>query len=136
MMLVVSLIGIGTTVALPRVRTLVMRQQVDRTTQIVASDIRSAFTSAARGRVPVRVIFSPSTTLYAVTNRITGDTIVRRNFGSGDLRVMGLAGSTATLDVFPNGVATGVDTITVSGTGYSRTISISRIGFVRVLPLP
>ena len=135
MMLVVVLIGIGTMVAVPRVRTMIIRQQVDRTSQIVASDLRSAFTSAGRGRVPVRVAFTPSTTKYAITNRVTGDTIVRRNLGTGDLNVTGVTGSAATLDIFPNGVASGVDTITIAGSGYSRIVTVSRVGFVRLVPL-
>jgi prepilin-type N-terminal cleavage/methylation domain-containing protein len=135
MLIVVSVIGIGLIIGVPRVRAMIMRQQIDRTAQIVASDIRAAFTSAARGRVPVRIVFSPSTTIYAITNRVTGDTILRRDFGNGDLRVAGVTGSIATMDVFPNGIATGADTITIAGTGYSRTISVSRVGFVRVMSL-
>ena len=135
MLIVVVLIAIGTTVALPRVRTMIVRQQVDRTAQIVASDIRSAFTSAGRGRVPVRLTVSPSTRAYAAVNRVTGDTILRRAFSTGDLGVAGVSGAVVTMDIFPNGVATGADTLTIVGAGgYTRTISVSRVGFVRVLP--
>ena len=134
MMIVVAIIAIGLLVALPRTRALIVRQQVDRTAQVVASDIRAAFTSAARGRVPVRIAFSTTTTVYAITNKVTGDTIIRRNFGSGDVRVTGVTGTSAIIDVYPNGIASGPDTITVAGSGYSRLITLSRVGFVRVLP--
>ena len=68
---------------------------------------------------------------------MTGATVVKRQFSGTDLNVASIAATTATLDIFPNGIATGADTITVSGTGgYSRQVSVSRIGFVRVIPLP
>lgn len=135
MMIVMVLIAIGTVVALPRVRAMIVRQQVDRTSQVIASDIRSAFTSAARGRIPVRLTVTPSTKAYSVVNRVTGDTILRRAFSTGDLGVAGVTGSVLTIDVFPNGVAAGADTVTITGAGgYTRTISVSRVGFVRVVP--
>lgn len=134
MLVVVSLIAILTATALPRIRTMTTRQQVDRATQIVASDIRLAFSSAARGRVPVRVTIPTNSTLYAVVNRSTGDTIVRRDLGSGDLRVQDVSGSMVTVEIFPNGVGTGADTVTVRSGGYSRRIAVSRVGYVRVMP--
>lgn len=134
MVMVVSLIAILTATALPRIRVMTTRQQVDRATQMVASDIRLAFSSAARGRVPVRVTIPTNTTLYAVVNRSTGDTIARRDLGSGDLRVQDITGSMVTVEVFPNGVGTGADTVTVQSGGYSRRIAVSRVGYVRVMP--
>jgi len=137
MLIVVVLIVIGTMIAIPRIRPVMTRQQVDRAAQLVASDMRSAFTSAARGRIPIRVTFTPSSTNYTVASRVTGATVVKRQFSGTDLNVASIAATTATLDIFPNGIATGADTITVSGTGgYSRQVSVSRIGFVRVIPLP
>lgn len=135
MLLVVTIMTIGTAMALPKIRTIITRQHVDRAAQIVASDIRSAFTSAARGRIPVRLTIPVNATAYAVTNRVTGDTIVRRNFATGDLSVASLSASIITIDVFPNGVASSPDTITLSGAdGYQRKLAVSRVGFVRVLP--
>lgn len=135
LIVVLTIIAITTAVALPRIRIIVMRQHVDRAAQIIASDIRSAFTSAARGRVPVRVTIPANGTAYVVTNTITGDTIVRRSFTTGDLSVAGLAGSAVTLQVFPNGVSNVADTVTVTGaTGYKRKLAVTRVGFVRLLP--
>lgn len=135
LLIVLAIMGIASAIALPRIRTMVMHQHVDRATQVVASDFRSAFTSSARGRIPVRVTIPPGATAYAVTNVATGDTIIHRDLASGDLSVAGMTGSVTTLDVFPNGVASSSDTVTISGpSGYTRRISVSRVGFVRVLP--
>jgi prepilin-type N-terminal cleavage/methylation domain-containing protein len=134
MIVVLTLIAIAAAMGLPKINTIVQRQHVDRAAMIVASDIRSAFTSAARGRVPVRVDIPANATKYVITNTVTGDTIVRRNFTTGDLSVAGLAGSSVSLVVFPNGVATAADTVTVNGImGYRRKLLVTRVGFVRML---
>jgi len=135
MVIALAIIAITTAMAAPHVNVLLRRQKVDRATQIVASDIRAAFTSAARGRVPVRVDFIFASRRYAIINRVTGDTIIQRDLTTGDLDVSGLAGSNASLEVFPSGIATSSDTIRIGDAAtYVRRVAISRIGAVRVLP--
>lgn len=130
----VTILAIMAAVGAPRMHALIQHQQVDRASQVVASDIRSAFTSAARGRVPVHIAFLASSRRYTITNRVTGDTITRRDFSTGDLTVAGLTGAVTSFDVFPSGIATTTDTIVIGDpTRYYRRVSMSRIGFVRVL---
>jgi type IV fimbrial biogenesis protein FimT len=132
-MIALTLIGLMAAVGLPRIHSILARQQVDRTAQMTAADMRAAFTSAARGRIPVRITVPANGAGYLITNVATGDTIIRKDFSSGDITVKGISGSLVTVDVFPNGMAAAPDTVTVSTTGYSRKLSISRVGFVRVL---
>ena len=132
-MIALTLIAVMAAVGLPRMHSNMARQQVDRTAQIAAADMRAAFTSAARGRIPVRITVPSTGAGYLITNVATGDTIIRKDFTTGDITVKGISGSTVTVDVFPNGMAATPDTVTVSTTGYSRKLSISRVGFVRVL---
>lgn len=135
MILALAIIAITTAIAAPRVNVMLSRQKVDRATQIVASDIRAAFTSAARGRVPVRVDFAFTNRRYTITNRLTGDTIIQRDLSNGDLGVGGLEGNTASLQVFPSGISSNSDTIRINdGASYTRRVSVTRAGAVRVLP--
>lgn len=134
-MIALSVVAIMTAAAVPRVRSILMRQTVDRTAQMTAADMRAAFTSAARGRIPVRITVPSTGAGYLITNVATSDTIIRRDFSSGDVTVRSITGSTVMVDVFPNGMAASPDTVTVSGTGYSRKLAISRVGFVRILPV-
>jgi len=132
-MIALTLIGIMAAVGLPRIHSILARQQVDRTAQMTAADMRAAFTSAARGRIPVRITVPSNGAGYLITNVATGDTIIKKDFSTGDITVKGISGTMVTVDVFPNGMAAAPDTVTVSTTGYSRKLSISRVGFVRVL---
>jgi len=135
LVLALTIIAITTAMAAPRVNVMVRRQKVDRASQVVASDIRAAFTSAARGRVPVRIDFVFASRRYAITNRVTGDTIIQRDLSTGDLGVGSLDGSNASLQVFPSGIATSPDTIRLGdAAAYVRRVAISRAGAVRVLP--
>jgi type II secretion system protein H len=134
LMIVVTIIGIMTGVAAPRMHSMIEHQQVDRSAQVVASDVRTAFTSAARGRVPVRLTIAAPSPRYTITNRATGDTIVQRDLRTGDLRVAALTATVGTLDVFPNGIAgTGMTLVVGDPMGYSRRVTVSRVGYVRVL---
>lgn len=128
-----TLMALMAAVGLPRMHSIMARQQVDRTAAMAAADMRAAFTSAARGRIPVRITVPSNGSSYLITNVATGDTIIRKDFSTGDITVKGITGSTVTVDVFPNGMAAAPDTVTVSTTGYSRKLSISRVGFVRVM---
>lgn len=134
-LIAVAIIGIMAAVAAPHIGSMTEQQRVNRTALMVASDIRAAFTSAARGRVPVHVAFTFANRSYTITNRVTGDTIIQRDLSTGDLNVTGLSGSNATLDVFPSGIASSTDTITIgSATQYHKRVAVSRVGAVRVIP--
>jgi prepilin-type N-terminal cleavage/methylation domain-containing protein len=138
LLIVLSVLSIGFAVALPPIQSVTKRQRINRAALVVAADLHSAFTSAARGRLPVRISIPGDTTGYVITNRVTGDTIVQRHFEDNAVRVSDLEGGAITLDVFPSGVATGSDTVLVqsrtASPRYLKHVSVSRVGFVRVLP--
>ena len=46
-----------------------------------------------------------------------------------------VGGSPASIDIFPNGLASSGITITLGVTGYSRQVLMTRVGRVRVIPL-
>jgi len=134
MLIVVGIVAIVVAFGFPRISAIMLRQRTDRATYIVASDLRSAFTSSARGRVPVQVLIPGDTNAYTVTNQITNTRILRRTFASDRIPVNGQTNQSVTMMVYPNGVATGIDTIVVGTAAYKRLISVSRVGFVRVIP--
>lgn len=134
MMIVLGIIAIVVAIALPRIAQITLRQRTDRDAYIVAADLRAAFSSAARGRTPVRVSIPGDTTAYILTNLGNGTKILQRSFASERIPVAGKTTPVVTMTVYPSGVATGVDTIVVGTSTYNRKISVSRIGFIRILP--
>jgi prepilin-type N-terminal cleavage/methylation domain-containing protein len=138
LLIVLVIVSIGLAIALPSVQSMTKRQRVNRVALMVASDIRSAFTSAARGRLPVQMHIPGDTSGYVITNRTTGDTIVQRHLENSGVRISSMTGGPATLNIYPNGVAMGADTVLVEAIAASprviKLVGVSRIGFVQVLP--
>jgi Tfp pilus assembly protein FimT len=134
MMIVLGIIAIVVAIALPRIAQMTLRQRTNRDAYIVAADLRSAFTSSARGRTPVRVSIPGDTTAYTLTNLGTGEKILQRSFASDKVPVAGKTKAALTIVVYPSGVATGIDTIVVGTSEFNRKISVSRVGFIRILP--
>jgi hypothetical protein len=46
-----------------------------------------------------------------------------------------LSGSPSTVDILPNGIGSAAFTVTIGQNGYTRTVTASSAGFVRLVPL-
>jgi len=110
------------------------RQKADRAAQTISNELRNAFTLAARQRKPVRIVLNTSDRSLRITDRSTGTTLVRRDF-SHQNSAFGLTSMTvsdATIDVFPNGVASDSLAIRFGVATNSRVVRMTRVGHVRV----
>lgn len=133
MLIVISIMGILAATAMRSVGGYTQRSRVARAALVVSSDLQQAFTLAGRQRRPVRVQFVPSSKLMTVRDR-TDSTLRfrRRDLGGGDFKVETAAFSNNTVDVLPNGLATDTLSVTLSSSGVTRTVRMSRAGMVRV----
>jgi hypothetical protein len=90
---------------------------------------------AARQREPVRIQADASTRSYQFVDRKTG-TVLRIRAFYGDTSEYRLSSlvfhPSTTIDVFPNGVSSVADTIDLANGDYSKQITMSTAGFVRV----
>jgi prepilin-type N-terminal cleavage/methylation domain-containing protein len=133
--LTIVLLSLLTLIATPRVGALIHRGRVNRTTAVVAADLESAFAIAARQRKPVRLTCACDSTRYRVIDRAGGIVrLTRMLSGDTDLGISGLVFSTNPVDIFPSGVASSPLTVTISGGGHTRQISMTTAGQVRILP--
>jgi len=134
MMLVVIIVGITAALVAPSVGRSVGKARVKRAASILAGDMELAFTTAARQRQPVRVIFTSGTLSYAIQDRATSTVLITRDFGpTSELALTSFSASLPTLDIYPNGIASGPDTLLLQLGSNSRTVIVSRIGIVRGL---
>jgi prepilin-type N-terminal cleavage/methylation domain-containing protein len=131
MLIVVIVLGATASLVAPSVGRGVARARVRRAAAIVATDLELAFTTAARQRMPVRVTFSPSTLAYQVADRATGDVLMTRSFGAGsDMALSSLTVSATVFDIYPNGTATGPDTINLRSRTHTRRVIVTRAGLI------
>ena len=135
MLVTVSMLGIMIGMAAPAVSADISHARVNRAAQVVAADLEQALSLAGRQRRPVRVVVDGSLKETRLIDRATGNLISRRRFDDvSEYKLYSIAGSPATVDLLPQGVATASTIVTLSAGGYSRTVTMTRGGHVRVSP--
>ena len=133
--LTVVVLSLLTLIATPKVGALIHHGRVNRTTAVVAADLEAAFAMAARQRKPVRLSCACDSTRYRVVDRADGTVRLSRTLsGDADFGISGLVFSTNPVEIFPSGVASSPLTVTISGGGQTRQITMTTAGQVRILP--
>ena len=127
-----TIISILAAAGTPMVNRAIGHSRVNNTANVIAGDLQLAFSLASRQRAPLRFTVDPSGRRYRIATR-AGTVIKERRIGDlSDLHVSSVATTVSTLDVFPTGLASSAITITVGIDGYTRRITMTRAGQVRV----
>ncbi len=131
---IVAILGIMAAIAGPAMSRIVRHQRVNRATTLIASDLQNAFATAARSREPVRVQADNVNRSYQFVDRKSGTVLKIRSFygDTSEYKLSVLTFTPANLDVFPNGVSSSKLTIDLANGDYSKQITASTAGFVRV----
>jgi type II secretion system protein H len=134
LVVIVAIIGIMAAIAGPAISRIVRHQRVNRATTLIASDLQNAFATAARSREPVRVQADNPGRSYQFIDRKSGAVLKIRSFygDTSEYKLSVLTFSPANLDVFPNGVSSAPLTIDLANGDYSKQITASTAGFVRI----
>lgn len=134
-MVTVSMLGVMVGMVAPNVSKDISHSRVNTAARVVAGDLEQALSMAGRQRRPVRVVFDGSAKEVRLIDRVTGNLISRRALGDvSEYKLYSVAGSPATVDLLPHGVSTASTIVTLSAGGYSRTVTMTRGGHVRVSP--
>jgi prepilin-type N-terminal cleavage/methylation domain-containing protein len=136
LLIVVVILGIAATMMGPAMSRIVRHQRVNRASMIIVSDIQNAFAVAARQREPVRIQADAASRSYQFVDRKTGAVLrIRAFYGdTSEYRLSSLVFTPATFDVFPNGISSSPVTIDLANGDYSKRITASTAGFVRLVP--
>lgn len=135
MLVVLIIVSVLVTIAIPRMGRIMQHERVNRAAQIVAADLQNGFAIAGRQRAPVRLSVDGVAKSYTFTDRSSGVILQTRVMNnSSEFALSSLTTNAATIDVLPNGIASTPFVITVAQGNYSRRISASTAGFVRVIP--
>jgi type II secretion system protein H len=131
---VVAILGILAAIAGPAMSRIVRHQRVNRAATVIASDLQNAFAVAARQRQPVRIQADATTRSYQFVDRKTGAILRIRTFygDTSEYRLTKLVFTPTTLDVFPSGISSSAVTIDLANGDYSKQITASTAGFVRI----
>jgi prepilin-type N-terminal cleavage/methylation domain-containing protein len=131
---VVIILGVIAGYAFPVVERSVAQSKADRAGQAISNELRNAFSLAARQRKPVRITFNATNRTMQIADRASGQVMVRRDFSNANspFGLTSMTVSSSTIDVFPNGVASGTLQVNFAVATNSRVVNMTRIGHVRV----
>ncbi len=136
MMVVLIVVGLLVAISVPKMARVMRHERVNRAAQVVVADLQNGFAMAGRQRAPVRLTFTPTTKTYVFTDRATGTVFQTRIMDNrSEYGLTTLSSTPATVDVLPNGIGSASLTVTIAQGDYSRTVTASSAGFVRLVPM-
>src|SRR6476469_2553477 len=136
LLIVLVVMGILASMVGPAMSRIVRHNRANRAAFVIAADLQNAFAVAARQREPVRIQADAATKSYQFIDRKSGAVLRIRSFygDTSEYRLTSLVFTPAIIDVFPAGVSSGPLQVDLANGDYSRRITASSAGFVRLVP--
>lgn len=130
---VVMILGIVAAMSVPATANMLAQTRVSRAAAVASSDLQTAFSLAAREKLPLILTVDAANRWYALADRDDA-TLVRRSFGPGahELTVESMTTTATTVHFFPTGMASGPVAITLVVGNHARRVEMSRVGQIRV----
>lgn len=134
MLIVIVVLGSIAAIGLPRMNQTIRQRRVIAATHALSGDIEAAFSLAARQRRPIRLIYDSPSGELRVTDRTVG-TVYRKRalLFSSEYKLGAAVMSAASIDLFPNGLASSPFNITLTSGAFSRQVAVTRTGLTRVI---
>jgi prepilin-type N-terminal cleavage/methylation domain-containing protein len=132
------LVGIVGVISTGRITAMRAQQQVTRAAGGIQVQLEKSFAIAGRNRKPVEIAWDASKLILSITSRDGAVTYGQAFLGNSSygLRSGEVTASTTKVEVYPNGLANGTITITIStlrgGKTYTKIVSMTRAGLVKV----
>lgn len=133
LLLGITVAGMMTATAIPAVSTMTAHAHVNTAALTVSHDFSLAVANAARERKPIRIARGSDHQSITFTDRTSGTLLSTRALGKSDLYALDSVSFSATpVDIMPNGFASSPLTVTLWSQGYTRQVTMSVAGWVRV----
>ncbi len=131
--IVLAFLGVAMAITFPTISRMTTHARVNQAAMVVAQDLSLATSAAARERKPIRIARGADRTSITMTERASGKVLSTRWLSKADAYALdSIAFSSSPVDLFPSGMTSGALSITLWAGGYSRQVTMSRAGWVRV----
>lgn len=131
--IVLAILGVATAMTFPTISRMTTHARVNQAAMVVAQDLSLATSAAARERKPIRIARGADRASITVSERASGKVLSTRWLGRGDAYGLdSVAFSVSPVDLFPSSVTSSALSVTLWAGGYSRQVTMSRAGWVRV----
>jgi prepilin-type N-terminal cleavage/methylation domain-containing protein len=138
LLIVLTLTAVVTGLSLGRITSYMAHERVAKAAVGLATDIQAGFAIPGRIRRPVRIRVDTSAMQLVITDRAQTTTYRKTAFGSRynltSSNVAFYPSPASTFEIYPNGFASDSLVITLSASGYSRSIKVTKSGMVQVRP--
>jgi prepilin-type N-terminal cleavage/methylation domain-containing protein len=137
LLVVLVITGVVTGLSMSRFSAYLAHERIAKAAIGIADDLRMAFAIPGRIRRPVRIWCDTTKMQMTVTDRAQSTTYRKTAFGSRyNLKSTNVAyyPSSSWVEIFPNGFASDTMVITLSSSGYTERIKVSKGGMVQVTP--
>lgn len=132
-MMVLVIIATVVGALLPSVVKQIGHARVNRATRVIASDFYLAQSTASRNHKPVLIAIDSAARTVTLSDASTATPIVVRQFGiSTEFKLLQLYSIPASVVIFPSGMGSASAAIVVGDASYSRNVTISRAGQIRI----
>src|SRR3989475_2477257 len=122
-----------TSIALPAISRISAHSRVNQAAMVVGHDLTVAAWAAARQRKPIRITLGGDRQSFTVADRASATVLQTRWLGPDtQYGLDSVSFSASPVDLFPSGFASSALTVTLSARGYSRQVTMSSAGWVRV----
>ena len=133
LLIVLAILGVATAITFPTISRMTTHARVNQAAMVVAQDLSLASSAAARERKPVRIARGADQASITMSERASGKLLSTRWLGKSDAYALdSITFSTSPVDLFPSGMTSSGLTLTLWAGGYSRQVTMSRAGWVRV----
>ena len=135
MLIVIIVMSVLVKIGVQKIERVVRHERVKRAAQVLVQDLQNGFAMAGRQRAPVRLTFTVGTKTYVFSDRASGTVLQTRVMSTGaDYSLTSMSTTATSVDILPNGIGSTAFTVTLTNGDYSRTVSASTAGFVRMTP--
>jgi prepilin-type N-terminal cleavage/methylation domain-containing protein len=133
LIIVILIFSMVTSVALPAIARITTHSRVNQAAMVVGHDLTVAASAAARQRKPIRITLGGDRQSFTVADRASATVLQTRWLGPDtQYGLDSVYFSASPVDLFPSGFASNALIVTLSARGYSRQVTMSRAGWVRV----
>jgi len=133
LVIVLVIMGMATALTFPTISRITTHSRVNQAAMVVAQDLSLAASAAARERKPIRIARGADRASITLSERAGGKLLSTRWLGRGDAYGLdSIAFSVSPVDLFPSGMTSSALSVMLWSGTYSRQVTMSRAGWVRV----
>jgi type II secretion system protein H len=133
--LVVVVLGVVASIAMPRLSLATIAHRVNQAANVVVADLELANALAAQRRIPLELRVDSTARGLTLVMRDSARVVRQRALGAeSEWKIESVVATPARVVLFPGGTTSSAFQVVLRSGGHNRTVTMSRAGLVRVLP--